>query len=180
MPRQIDGEPGNARQGRSAKPLGVSHDPTKALLALDLGTTLGWALALPDGTRTSGVQGFQPRRFEGGGMRYVRFRGWLSEIHQNTRPMIGTIRFEEVMRHAGTTAAHVYGGFLSHLQAWCDVESVPYAGVPVGAIKKFATGKGNAKKDAMIEAARRRGFDPADDNEADAIAIMLGTLAGEL
>ena len=44
--------------------------------------------------------------------------------------------------------------------------------VPVGTIKRHATGKGNAPKEAMIAAARARGFSPADDNEADAIAIL--------
>jgi Holliday junction resolvasome RuvABC endonuclease subunit len=43
----------------------------------------------------------------------------------------------------------------------------------VGTIKKHATGKGNAPKQAMIHAACKRGFSPADDNEADAIAILL-------
>ena len=37
----------------------------------------------------------------------------------------------------------------------------------------FTTGKGNADKQAMIAAMRERGFEPADDNEADAIAILL-------
>ena len=76
-------------------------------------------------------------------------------------------------RHAGTDAAHIYGGFLATLTAWCERESVAYQGVPVGTIKRFATGKGNAPKDAMIAAVRARGFSPADDNEADAIAILL-------
>ena len=44
---------------------------------------------------------------------------------------------------------------------------------PVGTIKRFATGKGNADKTAMIAAIRARGFPPADDNEADAIALLL-------
>jgi Holliday junction resolvasome RuvABC endonuclease subunit len=43
----------------------------------------------------------------------------------------------------------------------------------VGTIKRYATGHGNAPKQAMIDAARKRGFSPADDNEADAIAILL-------
>ncbi len=76
-------------------------------------------------------------------------------------------------RHAGTDAAHIYGGFLATLTAWCERESVAYQGVPVRTIKRFATGKGNAPKDAMIAAVRARGFSPADDNEADAIAILL-------
>jgi len=36
--------------------------------------------------------------------------------------------------------------------------------------------KGNADKQAVIAAMRARGFVPADDNEADAIAILLGAL----
>ncbi len=35
------------------------------------------------------------------------------------------------------------------------------------------TGKGNADKAAMIAAIRARGFRPTDDNEADAIALLL-------
>ena len=50
---------------------------------------------------------------------------------------------------------------------------MPYEGVPVGTIKRFATGKGNADKTAMTATMRARGFAPADDNEADAIALLL-------
>ena len=51
---------------------------------------------------------------------------------------------------------------------------MPYQGVPVGTIKRHWAGQGNAPKQAMIEAARARGFAPADDNEADALAILTG------
>ena len=40
-------------------------------------------------------------------------------------------------------------------------------------IKKFATGKGNANKQAMVDAAIALGYDPEDDNEADAIHLYL-------
>ena len=43
------------------------------ILALDLGTTTGWALRFGDGGTTSGTMTFKPGRFEGGGMRYLRF-----------------------------------------------------------------------------------------------------------
>jgi Holliday junction resolvasome RuvABC endonuclease subunit len=46
----------------------------------------------------------------------------------------------------------------------------------VGTIKRYATGKGNASKNEVIAAMRARGFEPADDNEADAIAILLWAL----
>jgi Holliday junction resolvasome RuvABC endonuclease subunit len=48
-----------------------------------------------------------------------------------------------------------------------------YQGVPVGTIKRYATGKGNADKAAMVAAMRARGFAPVDDNEADALALLL-------
>ncbi len=141
-------------------------------LALDLGTTTGWALRGHDGLITSGTVSFKPGRFEGGGMRYLRFTNWLSEINRLSGP-IGAIYFEEIRRHAGTDAAHVHGGLLAVLTSWGELRGVPYQGVPVGTIKRHATGHGNANKQAMIDAARKRGFSPADDNEADAIAILL-------
>jgi hypothetical protein len=59
------------------------------------------------------------------------------------------------------------------LTAWSEQRGIPYQGVPVGTIKRHVTGKGNADKAVVIVAVRARGFTPADDNEADAIAILL-------
>lgn len=141
------------------------------MLALDLGTTTGWALRMADGTITSGTVGFKPGRFEGGGMRFLRFRRWLTETNA-TADGIDEVYFEEVRRHAGVDAAHAYGGFLATLTAWCEHHGIPYSGVPVGVIKKHATGKGNADKPAMLKAMQARGHDPGDDNEADALALL--------
>ena len=144
----------------------------QAAVALDLGTTTGWALRAHDGLITSGTVSFRPSRYDGGGMRYLRFTNWLTELDQLSGP-IAAIWYEEVRRHAGTDAAHVYGGLMATLTAWAELRGVPYQGVPVGTIKRHATGKGNAGKEAMIAAARARGFSPTDDNEADALAILL-------
>jgi Holliday junction resolvasome RuvABC endonuclease subunit len=148
-----------------------------ATLALDLGTTTGWALRTADGQIVSGTQSFKPGRFEGGGMRYLRFRGWLAELH--TSASIGVAYFEEVRRHAGVDAAHAYGGFLATLTAWCEAQGIPYAGVPVATIKKHATGKGNADKAAMVAAMQALGYAPADDNEADALALLRWALVSK-
>ncbi len=159
-------------------------DPSRVLLALDLGTKTGWALRWPDGAIQSGTQSFAPRRFEGGGMRYVRFRAWLQQMQQMAAGSgIGGIVFEEVRRHLGTDAAHVYGGLLATLTAWADGNQpapIAYRGIPVQAIKAWATGKGNAPKDAVIAAMEARGFRPQDDNEADALAMLAGAARGEL
>ena len=141
------------------------------ILALDLGTTSGWALRDRTGRITSGSQSFKPQRFEGGGMRYLRFGRWISEI-QTSVSELQFLYFEEVRRHASTDAAHAYGGFLATLTAWCEHHGVPYQGVPVGTIKKHVTGKGNASKDEMMAAMRARGYLPTDDNEADALALL--------
>ncbi|HHX88779.1 MAG TPA: crossover junction endodeoxyribonuclease RuvC [Paracoccus sp.] len=151
-----------------------SQNP-RCILALDLGTTMGWALRTFDGLITSGTVSFRPGRFDGGGMRYLRFTNWLSEVDRLSGP-IEAIYFEEVRRHVGTDAAHVFGGLMASLTSWAELRGIPYQGVPVGTIKKHATGKGNANKEAMITAARDRGFSPVDDNEADAIAILLWAL----
>ena len=141
------------------------------VLALDLGTTTGWALRSADGSISSGTESFKPHRFEGGGMRYLRFKHWLTEVKQ-TSDGIDAVYFEEVRRHLGVDAAHAYGGFMAHLTAWCEHHQIPYQGVPVGTIKKHATGKGNASKDEMIAAMKALGHSPTDDNEADALALL--------
>ena len=141
------------------------------ILALDLGTTTGWALRGSDGHITSGSESFRPQRFEGGGMRFLRFKRWLTEL-KAVADGIDALHFEEVRRHVSTDAAHAYGGFLATLTAWCEHHQIPYQGVPVGTIKKHATGKGNASKDEMVASARARGHAPTDDNEADALALL--------
>lgn len=145
--------------------------PTSCVLALDLGTTTGWALRRHDSLITSGTVSFKPSRYDGGGMRYLRFTNWLTELDRLSGP-VAAIWFEEVRNHKGVDASHVFGGLLATLTAWAELRGIPYSGVPVGTIKKHAAGKGNAPKAAMIAAARARGFLPADDNEADAIAIL--------
>lgn len=140
------------------------------VLALDLGTTTGWAACI-DGRVQSGTWMFRPSRYEGGGMRYVRFRHQVAEANTLLGPF-DAVYFEEVRRHAGTDAAHVYGGLLATLTAWCEEFHIPYQGVPVATIKRHATNKGNADKTAMIAAAVNRGWTPADDNEADALWIL--------
>ena len=140
------------------------------ILAIDLGSRTGWA-AQTQGTIAHGWVDLKPKRFEGGGMRYLRFKQWLGEI-KGSLGEVHAVYFEEVRRHAGVDAAHVYGGLMAVLTSWCEHHNIPYSGVPVGTIKLHATGKGNANKEAMVQAMQAKGHAVTDDNEADALAIL--------
>jgi len=72
--------------------IGLAHHP---VLALDLGTTTGWALRSQDGGITSGTMTFKPSRFEGGvsvaasahcdaGGRCDRSRSWTRRRRRST------------------------------------------------------------------------------------------------
>lgn len=145
------------------------------ILALDLGTTTGWATGAA-GILVSGVWDLKGSRYEGGGMRFLRFRGFLEAVHIQSR--ISKIVYEEVRRHAGTDAAHVYGGLQGVLTSWAEEKGIPYEAVPVGTIKKFWTGKGNANKEAMVAEAVRRGIEVSGHDEADAVALLTFAMEG--
>jgi Holliday junction resolvasome RuvABC endonuclease subunit len=140
------------------------------ILAIDIGTTTGWARSSRAGSVASGSEKFAPRRMEAAGQRWLKFRAFLNE--QRVAGEIQAVYYEDVKQHAGTLAAHVYGGFLACLEMWCAANNVPLKPVGVGVVKKHWTGKGNADKAAMCETARARGFRPKDSNEADALAIL--------
>jgi hypothetical protein len=80
--------------------------PLSAILSLDLGTTMGWAVRMADGAIHSGAVSFRPSRYDGGGMRYLRFRSWLDGLARDAGGP-GAVYFEEVRRHVGTDAAHL-------------------------------------------------------------------------
>lgn len=142
------------------------------ILAIDLGTTTGWARCSRDGSIAGGSEKFAPKRMEAAGQRWLKFRQFLSEQRAAANGEIHAVYFEDVKNHAGTIAAHVYGGFLAMLEAWCAANNIRMIGVGVGTVKQHWTGKGNADKNAMIATAVGKGFAPVDDNHADALAIL--------
>jgi crossover junction endodeoxyribonuclease RuvC len=139
------------------------------ILALDLGNKMGYALS-NDGVISSGTIKHKNTKSLVG-HQYLHFRYWLGNVLFSF-DSLDVIYYEDVRRHLGTDAAHVYGGYLATLQAFCCEKTIKLVPVAVGTIKKHWTGKGNANKYEMIKEARQRGFEPADDNEADALAIL--------
>jgi Holliday junction resolvasome RuvABC endonuclease subunit len=135
------------------------------ILALDIATKTGWK------TRTSsGVWNLKPNRGESEGMRVVRFKSKVRELIELEN--INLIAYE---RPAGLhkSSIMVASEMVGVLKDLCIEKSVDLACYSASEIKKFATGKGNANKESMINSAREKGFDPQDDNEADAIHLYL-------
>lgn len=136
------------------------------ILAIDPGTHCGYAISVFE----SGVWDLSVGRHEGGGMRFVKLRNYLKKISEGVELVV----YEEVRGHKGVDAAQVYGGIVAILQEHCEEADIPYQGVPVGTIKKFATGKGNSNKEVMLAAARARWPEAniLDDNRADALFLL--------
>lgn len=140
-------------------------------IGIDPGTKTGWAVLTPDGAALcSGTWLLASRKGDGAGMRFVRFERLFREL-LDAYPG-APVAYELVARHIGTDAAHVYGGLTAHIMRICEESSRPYAGIPVGTIKRNATGKGNASKDAMCQAAITRWQLPAvEEDQADALWV---------
>lgn len=145
------------------------------VLGLDPGTSFGFAVFCDGKLATFGEWNLKPKRHEGGGMRFVRLKAYLSELLDEHN--IDLVFYELVRRHAGTDAAHVYGGLLGALTALAEERGLPYRGVPVGTCKRAFCGKGNASKQMMIDEASRRFGIAVTDNEADAMAVALAGMA---
>lgn len=84
-------------------------------------------------------------------MRFLRLRQYLDTLCDSGA--ILAVGYEEVRRHQGVDAAHVYGGIVAVIASWCEEQGIPYQGQPVGTVKKLATGNGAAGKGAMVIAA---------------------------
>ena len=160
------------------------------ILALDLGLHTGWAL-YHDGKIKSGTEDISTTRFESPNRRFVKLRKFLLECQAKDIFGIQVVFFEEVRQHSATDAAHAYGGFLATLVTFCEDHDIDYQGVPVQTLKAYLRKKGAAyakdaqsvdavvkgdKKDSkkdVIKVIQKLGYNPKDDNEADAIGLLL-------
>jgi len=119
---------------------------------------------------------FSLRRGESSGMRLLRFRRWLREVLGGGEVML--VAYEQPVIHRkrrqlnASVAHNLEGVLLPEIEGRID-----YVSPTPAEVKKHATGKGNASKAQMIEAARERwGVDVRDDNEADALCVLAWAL----
>ena len=106
-------------------------------------------------------------------LRYKKFWDHIGTIFDKYDYEKTIVYYEYVARHLGTKAAHAFGAYRMILLMACYDRNIKVEYLSVQAIKKAATGKGAAPKDAMIESATNR-FNPdwnITDNEADSMWI---------
>ena len=139
------------------------------LFALDIATKTGWATNIHG--KRSGVTEFAIKRGESPGMRFLRCRAWLNEMWELLNPKIQLIVYEQA-HHRGGAATAVCVGLSTEVQAFAAEHDIEIMPVHTATLKKFATGSGRAGKLDMIRAAEARGWDPQDDNEADAALLL--------
>jgi Holliday junction resolvasome RuvABC endonuclease subunit len=138
--------------------------------------TAGWALQnLKTGEVRSGVWIFKDKRGDGAGVRFLRLQARLDEI-LSSYPLRRVVYERPSGQFKNGAAEDSIKGMASHVLSWCEKNSVPCEGFAQTEIKKFATGKGNAKKDQMLaEAVKRWGDVVTDHNQADALwTLALG------
>lgn len=145
----------------------------KTILALDLGTKLGWAIRRSHQDIFYGVVDLSPSKCLPRAYRFAIFQQWLDRF------FVDVIVYKDVKRHKGTYAAHMWGALEGILLAHCVNKKIAAHALGVGEVKRHATGKGNAGKDAVIAAMVARGFKPQDDNDADALALLFAYLDKE-
>ena len=134
------------------------------MLALDVATKTGWFNG-----EFGGTWDFSIKRDESSGMRLFRFKSKLKEMFQEDRPE--AVVFERTAgRHQG--AIIIQSELHGVMKSLCDDYGVDYKAYSASEIKKYATGKGNANKPAMIQSCiDKYGITPVDDNHADAVHL---------
>lgn len=140
------------------------------VLAIDIGTNLGWALGEAVGPLRFGT-------FRGSSSTDPRI--WIPSFTpflQKMFPLCDAIAIEKPDTQGNNYAPIRKNFFLLgevyRVAAWYpNVLSVNEVGVSTA--KKRLAGHGHADKDMMVAAARAEGYAVTDDHQADAIAILM-------
>jgi hypothetical protein len=161
------------------------------VIGLDFGTTTGfaWTDTGQADPHNSGEWKLENRGFDGAGMRFLRFEARVKDLilapggpdfMDCAEPPPIAIFYESAPprrpgQATGTAATRLFGGFMAVTMRLCEERGIPYAGVTVSAVKKTATGKGNAAKELLAIAALERWkvrIPAEENNRVDALWIL--------
>lgn len=141
------------------------------VLALDIGTTMGWAIAKDGIIEASSIKSFFIASGHPGA-KFAKFNNWLVKFRN-----VDEIFYEDVPRFMSRDAGRVHNGFLAFLQAFAHGNNIRLTKLLNSSVKKEFTGDGRAKKERMCECAHNLGWTGGKKgtelchDEADAIAV---------
>jgi Holliday junction resolvasome RuvABC endonuclease subunit len=150
------------------------------ILALDLATTTGWALGTPESPPMLGS--FRcPKVFDDDtlGQRWAKFALWLDDMITVHKPDL--VGFEAPLVFGGAKGSSRPTNidtirFLIGLATIAELVAVQLSteveDAHIQQVRAHFCGSGRAKKPDVQAMCFRRGLKPADDNQADAIAIL--------
>lgn len=139
------------------------------ILAIDPGTKTGWA-SLYQGHVESGVHEFALGRGDSPGMRFLRFRSFLTDLLTMTKPELVTY---ERAHMRGGFATDLLVGMTSRIQEECAARGINCEAVHSATLKKGVAGSGRADKGAIMRCMSEEfGRRITDDNEADALGLL--------
>jgi len=136
----------------------------KVILAIDQASNCGWAI----NNQIYGCWDLTTRRDEDSGMKMIRFRNKLKEICE--AESVDIIVYERVAGQHKSSIIHS-SKMVAIIEVFCKDNGLNYAAFSAKEIKQYATGKGNANKEAMVNAAKKYGYEGDNDNIADALHI---------
>lgn len=117
----------------------------------------------------SGIWDVKPKPYESTGIKFLSLKKHLKTILE--KEGIDLIAYEKPSgQHF--TGVRSHANFEGVILEFCESNDIDYKAYTASEIKKFATGKGNAGKPLMIEAAvKKYGIAVTDDNHADALHL---------
>jgi hypothetical protein len=136
----------------------------KQILALDLADAVCWAVRARDGGAVCATDAFRSGHTQSPGFQLLKVRDFVHELCCEAK--VEVIAYRE-------SASEMSQFWLSAVWECSERLGVPLQGVTAGAIKRHATGKGNASAGVVLVAIRDRGYAPASEGEAMAVALLL-------
>ena len=135
------------------------------IFALDPGRQTGWAFLADEGTLIYGTSKFI---WTSHGQTLAAYADWLADIITAHKPAM--LAYESPIRFGG--GWELMAQFAGVIKLVCWRREILCIEVAPLTIKKHATGSGRASKMEMMAAARKRGWVPKTDHEADALWIL--------
>lgn len=145
----------------------------KRVLGIDPGTSLGWAIVIDGELDKAGHYNYaNAASLHGDAGRWTGIRSLLDELSVG----LEVVAIEHQVWHTGVRAAQLYGGARATIELWAFEQGLPFVPIAVATAKRALTGRGDASKQSMKAALRRKygADDPTDAGDmADAVGIAL-------